>query len=164
MEVLREVGREGCSTRLVLPVTTAVTKKAQPSTRSYMEVLHKPRQVCARGPVASSGLRGGVTTSAGTQSSEEGGRGAAGLNKEMILRELAEMQSQVEDLQKKIKGLKRCVEEDHGVETKRCVEEDFVKGVKRCVVGVEMGLGQGDGLVGRLDMVKGPTRAWKVKA
>lgn len=100
VEALREPGRDGRGVGLEPPATTATTH--QHLAQLYMEALQILRildYARGRGSLgASCDVRSGSVVTVRDQSSGEGGRSHVGLKKEMVLRALAEMQSQIEEL------------------------------------------------------------------
>lgn len=116
MEALREAGKDGHGVGLEPSATLATLY--QPPAQSYMEALQKLRILdCAQGLGslgASSEMRSGGAVSGKERRCGEGGKGYVGFNKEMVLRALSGMQSQISEFLKNINGLIRVVEMDEG--------------------------------------------------
>lgn len=111
-EVLREVVRLGGPA----PSMTTVASLPLPS-QSYKEALQHPRSLDLSHQLdsrATSGADSGAI-SARTQGREEGGRRLVGLQKEMALWVMADMQKQLGELQFNLSWMKRCIEEDRGL-------------------------------------------------
>lgn len=89
---------------------------------------------------------GSAAVSVGVQRLEGGGRGDVGPNKEMVLRAMKEMKSQLDELQLNVSWLIRCVEEEKGVGVGLGLGDGLSEGDRGpCVLPTNLGVGVGVG-------------------